>query len=591
MPRLSPLLVALLLAPLGALAQMQPDAGPAAQALRLTAGTAGSATFDVRAVSESGLADCPGYVDPSAPDVVLDWGGGDLRVWVRAPFDATLLVAGPDGEWSCNDDAEGTSPVVEMEEAPPGRYAVWLGSFSPDPYETEATLFAGSPPPPPVLDPEATPAAGTVAIAGGFEAEQGILEINVQAGGPDGATSLDLADDVFCSGFLDAARPTAVLDYEADGGTGALVISASGVDADLVLLVSGPDGTIRCNDDFQGSDPLVEITDPADGPYAVWVGTFNAGAAAQAATLVVSETPPPAGDFVIDDDMGGAPYSEGTYSVLDLTVSPAATLALDDEETSVDVVISPTVLNPVQGPACGGHIDNRPTVGLTLSGEGPVAVTATSDLDLVMVLLTPGGMWFCSDDAYDFDPGVQIDEPGAGTYKVWVGTYGEMDEAVDATVTIARGELEVSESSFSSEPLEVDPQSDGTYEDMEIRTGGAATTVRVGETASVRPGGPILNPVAGLSCSGFVSERPTATFSANGRVEVSASADVDLTLVLQTPTGAWFCSDDADGTDPHISISEGGDGEYSVWVGTFSRLTNTPDAELTVEVGTDAMNE
>ncbi len=571
---------------------MQTDAPAAVQALRLAAGAEGSATFDVRAVSESGVPDCPGYVDPSAPDVVLDWGGGDLRFWVRAGFDATLLVAGPDGEWTCNDDAEGTSPVVDLTNAEAGRYAVWLGSFSPDAYEPEATLYAGAPPPPPVLDPTAAPVSGTVEAVAGFEEAQGAIEINVQAGGGDRAAALDLDPSLFCTGFIDAAQPTALIDYTASDGPGTLVIAAYAMEGDLVLLVSGPEGEVWCNDDVYGSDPAIEVADAESGAYAVWVGTYGAQLETAPATLTFSETELMMGDEGFDDysfdepGMGG-PFGEGTYGVLDLSASPSA-LVLEGDETSADLVISPTMLNPIQGGLCSGLVEERPTVSVTVEGDGPVAITASGEVDLVMILRTPSGTWYCSDDAYNLDPGVQIDEPEAGAYLVWAGSYGDLGEPFDVTVRAARGELEVSERSVGPEPVGVDPQSEGTYDGTEIRAGQAALTLDLGETASVRAGGPILNPVVGTACSGFVSERPTASFTASGPVRVSASADADLTLLVQAPGGAWYCSDDADGTDPRIDVPESAEGAFSVWVGTFSRLTAPPDAELSLfrEVGT-----
>lgn len=426
---------------------MQPDAPPAEATLRLAAPDEGSATFDVRAVAASGMPACPGHIDPAAPDVVVEWAGGDLQVWVRAEFDATLMVSGPDGAWRCNDDAEGTSPVVSWDGAPAGRYAVWLGSFYPRPSHPTATLYAGTPPPPPTLDLEAAPLAGTVTASGGFENARGPIEVGVQAGGPARADALNLvtADGVPCVGFVNADRPTAAIDYSAAGGTGALAVSAAAASSDLVLLVRAPDGTVRCNDDFQGTDPLVEIASAESGTYLVWVGIFNVQGERASATLTLSESLPldlDVEEVFVEDFDGGLPYSEGTYTLLAPSAQPAAQVTLRALAVSTPVTLRPSMRNPVEGPACGGFLEPAPTLGLQIERGGTVVVSASSTLDLVLLLRTPSGAWYCSDDAVDLNPGIQLDTPEAGEYLIWVGAYADGDESVGATVTVERATLD-----------------------------------------------------------------------------------------------------------------------------------------------------
>lgn len=595
------LLFALFLFPLAASAQMQTTAAPLAGTLQASAsGEPASVTFDARADVESGVDGCVGFFDPSAPDAVVEWSGGDLRIWGRAGFDATLAVATPSGAWECNDDADGTAPAVELMDAEAGRYVVWLGSFSPNPFDAAATLYAGMPPPPPVLDASVRPSAGVIEAVGGFEAAQGAIEVSVTAGGPDAAASLDLSDvpngAAFCTGYIDAGAPTASVDFDASGGTGTLAIGASSLDTDLVLVVQGPDGSVYCDDDTNGSDPLVAVDGPEAGVYTAWVGTFGAVVDPVPATLVVSETAPEGfDDFDIDfgdGDFGPTPFSEGTYTPLDLSLAPQTTMTLSGDEVSAEASVRPSFLNPVQGDVCMGYIEDAPTAGLSIEGDGPVAITASSEQDLVMLVQTPSGGWFCSDDANGLDPGVQIDDPEAGVYKVWAGTFGAFTEdgdAVDVEVAAARGELEVSGGNFGGGfGPNVEPQSEGTYDGTEIRPGSAQVTAdALPASVQVAAGGSVLNPVEGEACSGFVSERPTAELTAGGILTISAEPgdDTDLTLVLRTSEGAWVCSDDADGMNPQIRVEDAPQGTHSVWVGTFSRRTTPPNATLTVELG------
>ena len=584
-------------------AQLTADADPVHGVIPTVADRA-EVSFDVRATEDVGdfldEPGCVGYLDPSAPDVVLEWDGGDLEVSTAAPFDATLVISTPDG-WACNDDGNGLSPVVEIRDAPAGRYAVWLGAYAPNPFDTQVTLYAGMPPPAPVLDANAAPASGSVAVARGFEASQGAIEITVDAGGPDDASEIDLSDTpmppLFCNGFIDADRPTVALDYAADGGAGTLVIRAMSSD-DLTLVVQGPDGGVLCNDDFAGLDPAVVLPSASEGTYVVWVGTFSGGPPADgSATLTVAETEP---EIIDDFDFGDeeftferTPYSEGTYTPLDVATVPDVRLSISAESASAEVSVAPVAANPVQGDACRGYVETAATAAVSLSGDGPFALSASAEPDLTLTVRTPSGGWLCSDDADGLNPGIQIDAPEPGDYLVWVGTFGDpsfSDEAsaTTATLTAAPGEIVVSggfgEPSFGRP----DTQTEGTYDGAEIRAGGAAVTVELsaGDTVAeerILVGGPVLNPVDGAACQGFVSERPTMEVEATGAgIEASAMSDTDdLTLVVLAPDGTWTCSDDADGRNPRVQTT-GGAGTYSVWVGTFSRRAEGVAASIGV---------
>ncbi len=565
-------------------AQPMTDATPVAGTLTPGA-SAATVTFDARAVDELTLPGCVGYVDASAPDAAVEWGGGDLQIWVQGGFDATLAVYGPDGEWTCNDDTNGVLPALSYDGAAAGRYVVWVGGFTPDAAGMSATLLAGTPPPPPVLDPDAAPQAGVIEAAGGFEAEQGAITVTVDAGGPDSAQSFgDEGAGTYCTGYVDAGSPTAAIDYDADGGTGVLTVGATAL-ADLVLLVQAPDGEILCNDDFDGTDPLVQVYDPASGRYVVWAGTFSLSDPVDA-TLTISETESEVeiyDDYI--EDYGGGPFSEGTYLPLEVGAVPDVRVAANDEggETAT-VAFQTTGPNPVQGASCAGYVDAAPTAGVTLRGDGPFAISASSDDDLTLLVRTPGGGWFCSDDADGLNPGVQIDAPEAGLYLVWVGAFGDLGGgSAEATLAAMPGELVVSETDFGmGGGPGVEPQSDGVYTGSEIVGGSAAVQVSAPSVTPVEAGGTVLNPVEGAACHGFLSATPSATVDASGPVTVGATGDEDLTLVVQAPDGSWTCSDDADGSDPRATV-DGGEGTYSIWVGTYYRRASASGATLTVE--------
>lgn len=99
---------------------------------------------------------CSGYATTD-PDVVLNWSGsgGLLRIYFEADSagdDATLIIRLPNGSWSCDDDdtsVNSLNPLIHFDSAPSGRYAIWIGSYSPGDYisgQLKATEFASGGP-------------------------------------------------------------------------------------------------------------------------------------------------------------------------------------------------------------------------------------------------------------------------------------------------------------------------------------------------------------------------------------------------------------------------------------------------------------
>lgn len=599
------LLAALAVAPLVASSQatFQTDARPVSGTLSPRADRAPEALdLTLRSPTESPRTECPGSFDLTAPDAVVDWRGGTLWMTVRSSTDATLAVYGPDGAWTCNDDGEGLAPVVEWEDAPRGRYVVWVGSFAQQ-GGGAATLLAGTRPAPLTPDAQARPAADRIDAASGI-VEMTPIAREVAIGGIDAVASLAIETDseFGCSGFIDAARPTVVVRYTG-GGPDRLLLQLVAGTTDTVLLVRTPSGTWLCDDDSgPGSAAAVAIPNATGGDYVVWGGTYGGTArtAQPTATLTVSDAAyvdpdemDMDDDFDMDMDFDPTPYAPATYTPLDLDAAPAVRLALraGADAASTEVRVQPSAFNPLSGPTCSGYLEPAATADLTLGGSGPIGITATAEMDLVLAVQTPAGDWFCSDDADGFNPGVQIDQPEPGRYRVWVGVFGETMDAVEATLAVARGEIVVTQPDEFGMDLDLgDPFSEGVYSGQGLQEAGRAATTLTAptggspQTAEVQASGEIESPVAGPACSGFLSADPTAALTAAGDVSVSArSDDADLVLVIRTSDGQWFCSDDADASsNPRIDLSGLSGGLSRIWVGTFSRADMPVPATLQV---------
>ncbi|MDB5421627.1 MAG: hypothetical protein JWR59_1574 [Brevundimonas sp.] len=74
---------------------------------------------------------CVGNIS-DAPDYSVTYTAGSLPLAFRAVSgsDTTLIVNGPDGRWSCDDDSFGDGdPQVVFRRPSSGKYDVWVGVF------------------------------------------------------------------------------------------------------------------------------------------------------------------------------------------------------------------------------------------------------------------------------------------------------------------------------------------------------------------------------------------------------------------------------------------------------------------------------
>lgn len=106
---------------------------PDPQVTALTAG--GRDWLNGLALGSRGI--CVGYVNAERPDLAVNYqgNGGALYVSVSSAWDTTLVIRTPDGDWHCNDDADGLglNPGLAFDSALSGDYLIWVGTY-------EATL-------------------------------------------------------------------------------------------------------------------------------------------------------------------------------------------------------------------------------------------------------------------------------------------------------------------------------------------------------------------------------------------------------------------------------------------------------------------
>lgn len=107
----------------------------------------------------------------------------------------------------------------------------------------------------------------------------------------------------------------------------------------------------------------------------------------------------------------------------------------------------------------------------------------------------------------------------------------------------------------------------------------------------IEAGGRNRNPLSGEGCVAFLdASRATVhlAYDSDGTFDLtlSATSDHDLTLVVRTPAGQFFCNDDADGTlDPRITLARPSSGTYAVWVGSWQEGGSVSGTLAFSEVG------
>ncbi len=136
------------LAVLPAAAQTRPNwrADPMFDTINLEAGFTPDPTTRTFAAGGSDaftLGSCSGFVNNSAPDIDLNWGGGGstLTISAVAASDVVLIVRTPDGRWLCDDDSAGNlNAKLTLANARAGNYNIWIGTAANTDEVVEAIL-------------------------------------------------------------------------------------------------------------------------------------------------------------------------------------------------------------------------------------------------------------------------------------------------------------------------------------------------------------------------------------------------------------------------------------------------------------------
>lgn len=246
---------------------------------------------------------CTGYAAPN-PDFQFTIAAPMplLRIFVDAgQADTTLIVGRADARTWCADDTYGVNPGVDITNAQPGVYNVWVGSYrsservrgtfvvTSNPNEHPQTPVVEAPPTP-VPAPAPTPPAnipldangrpnfGQRRVRPGFAHDP--MRIRVVSGGSISVSSIGLGSG--CTGYV-TANPDFVIQLTGPSPALRVYVADAEDSADTTLVIRRPDGTWICNDDsFNGRNPTVDLDNAVRGEYAVWIGSYQSGVQASA---------------------------------------------------------------------------------------------------------------------------------------------------------------------------------------------------------------------------------------------------------------------------------------------------------------------
>jgi len=232
--------------------------------------------------------DCRGWI-PTQPSFILQTQTGFrfLRVFAESGQDTTLMIRGVSQTW-CADDSYGQNPAVDLRSLPPGRYDIYVGSYSQGtvaPFQLGLTELSNvtpgggrvAPNPGPVPNPGA--GGGSLGNLDPMGRPTGrplnlppVLRRPVTANGrTDGVfdVSSSVRGQGTCRGGMQSAPSHLMLGRSPQDLT-VSVLSA----ADTTLVMRRPDGAVLCNDDTNGLNPQLAGAFPA-GVYQIWVGTYR----------------------------------------------------------------------------------------------------------------------------------------------------------------------------------------------------------------------------------------------------------------------------------------------------------------------------
>ena len=256
---------------------------------------------------------------------------------------------------------------------------------------------------------------GSRVLRGGFTPDPSTVQIT--SGGRINASQRNLGAG--CRGFV-TRRPDFIVRYRNARNFLRFFFNAGG---DTTLVINDANGRWHCNDDTNGLNPQVDISNPPSGQYDIWVGSYQAGENILG-TLSVTELRNVSG-------AGGSAASGGSGTLqIGGSSSNFGSTALrggfmpDPRMVAITSGGSLNASGMNLGAGCRGHVTRRPDYIVNYSNAASfLRFFVRSGGDTTLVINDANGNWHCNDDSSGLNPMVSINNPPSGQYDIWVGSY------------------------------------------------------------------------------------------------------------------------------------------------------------------------
>ncbi|MEO0322273.1 MAG: hypothetical protein AAF447_04915 [Myxococcota bacterium] len=271
-------------------------------------------------------------------------------------------------------------------------------------------------------------------LSGGFSPDPKQFP-NIVSGGSLDVSRMGLG--VGCAGFA-AQTPDLIVNYANAGNFLRLYFQGQG---DTALVINDGAGRWHCNDDFAGTNPQVDIRNPPAGQYEIWVTSYQAGQRIRGALMVTelarfglqpaqAQAPaqPPSGNGGLA--IGGNQANFGTHALVGgFTPDPRP---FPNVVSGGDRDVSQMGL----GADCRGFATRQPDLIVNYTNpQRFLRFFVQAQGDTALVINDAQGRWHCNDDTAGLNPQVDLQNPPAGQYDVWVASY-QARENIRGTVYV-----------------------------------------------------------------------------------------------------------------------------------------------------------
>ena len=243
------------------------------------------------------------------------------------------------------------------------------------------------------------------------------------------------------------------------------------------------------------------------------------------------------------------------------------------------------------GGGCAGRVGSAPNVQLTYwAGDQPLYLRTAAAADTTLLVHAPNGSWYCDDNGRGgLNAQLYFPSPDSGTWLIYVGA--QVETGVQALLEISGLPDGRSAPAWPGETLDPSladaaadaadaaadamdlsataPAAMGTYGTLMLESGFWPSP----NQTLVYAGGGYLASNLAEGCVGLISSAPDVlvAFSPGSPGLIFRTVSTkDTTILLQSPSGDWYCNDDSGGSqNAELYFPTPEAGTYSVWVGAY----------------------